>query len=424
MPGVTWRSKDSSTVCIVGGGPAGMILALLLARQGVEVTVLEAAGDFARTFRGDTLHPATLELFARLGLARDVLALPHTRAGCARCLTNGAVELLADFACLPTPYPYLAVMPQARLLDFVHAQLQRLPNARVHFHARVEGLLRDGARVTGVRFRTPSGERTLRCALVVGADGRASKVRALAALPLRRLSPGQDVLWCSLPRCAGDPQGSIDLHLHGGHCLVTIDHGERWQVGYSIAKGSYQDARARGVSPLRDTLARAVPWLAGRARELQDWRQLHLLSVEVARAPRWYTDGLLLIGDAAHPISPIGGMGINMAVQDAVAVANHLTEDLRRGEAPTARLAGVQRARAWQIAALQAQQVIQEREVVTIHGGATLHVPMRALRVLHGLPLLRRIPGYVTAYGLSPVRLKPELWRELPLPHAFPSAAD
>lgn len=391
-----------------------MMLALLLARQGVDVTVLEAAANFDRSFRGDTLHPATLELLGHLGLSARVLALPHTRAAQARFVMPHATQLLADFSCLTSTYPYLAVMKQARVLEVLRDELARFPHARVELGARVEGLFEQGGCVTGVRYRTSQGEHRLRAALVVGADGRFSKVRALAALPLKRLSPGQDVLWFSLPRVSSDPGGSIDLHLGGPHCLVTIDHGERWQVGYSIAKGAYAEVKARGLAPIREGIARTIPWLAERATLLQEWSQLKLLAVEVARTPKWYRPGLLLIGDAAHPISPIGGLGINMAIQDAVAVANRLSAELRRGAVRTQSLAAVQRARAWQIALLQAQQVVEEREVVTVHGGSTLHVPMLALRVLHRLPLLRRLPGYVTAYGVWPVRLRRELRGERP----------
>ncbi|WP_216323252.1 FAD-dependent oxidoreductase [Deinococcus aestuarii] len=394
-------------VCIVGGGPAGMILALLLARQGIAVTVLEAARDFERSFRGDTLHPAIMELLEGLGLAEPLLRLAHTRAHRARFITPARTQVIADFSCLRTPYPYLTVMAQARFLTFLAGELGRYGHARVVMGARVEGLLEEGGRVTGVRYRQGGTLHDLPARLTMGADGRFSKVRSLSGLTLRRLSPGQDVLWFALPRREDDPGGSIDLHLGGPHCIVTTDHGERWQVGYSIRKDSYGQAREHGVGPIRQAVAETIPWLADRVGLLTEWTQLHLLAVEVARVRRWWRPGLLLIGDAAHPISPIGGMGINMAVQDAVAAANVLSGPLRSGWVRPRHLARVQRERAWQIAVLQGQQVIQEREVVGIHTGAQLHVPTTLIRVLHGLPGLRRLPGYVTAYGLKPVRLHP-----------------
>jgi 2-polyprenyl-6-methoxyphenol hydroxylase-like FAD-dependent oxidoreductase len=382
-----------------------MVLALLLARQGIAVTVLEAARDFERSFRGDTLHPAIMELLAQLGLAAPLLRLAHTRAHRARFITARRTQVIADFTRLRTPYPYLTVMAQARFLAFLAEELARYPHARRLRGARVAGLLESGGEVRGVVYRQAGTLHDLPAALTVGTDGRFSKVRALSGLPLRRLSPGQDVLWFALPRRADDPGGSIDLHLRGPHCIVTTDHGGRWQVGVSIRKGSHAQARALGVGPVRQAVAGTIPWLADRLHLLTEWRQLHLLAVEVARVRRWWRPGLLLLGDAAHPVSPIGGMGINMAVQDAVAAANHLCGPLRAGGVRPRHLARVQRTRAWQIAALQAQQVIQEREVVGVHGGSQLHVPTTLLRVLHALPGLRRLPGYVTAYGLRPVRL-------------------
>ncbi len=383
-----------------------MVLALLLARQGVRVTVLEAAHDFDRSFRGDTLHPASLELMAALGLAGRLLELEHTRAGQARFISDGVAQTVADFSRLRTPYPYLAVMKQSRFLDFIGEELTRFPHARMELGARVDGLLEEGGQTLGVRYRQGGEAREVRATLTVGADGRASKVRSLAGLELRRLSPGQDVLWFSLPKRAGDRGGSIDLHMRANQCIVTTDHGERWQVGVSIPKGGYRAAREAGVGVLREAVARTIPWLASRLHLLADWKQLRLLSVEVARAPKWWRPGLLLIGDAAHPISPIGGMGINMAVQDAVAAANKLTGPLQRGRLRPAHLRAVQRSRAWQIAALQAQQVVEERGISALDRGGSLHRPMLALRLLHRLPGLRLLPGYVTAYGLLPVRLR------------------
>ncbi|MFC4453872.1 FAD-dependent oxidoreductase [Deinococcus sonorensis] len=400
-------------VVIAGGGPAGMVLALLLARQGVPVTVLEAARDFNRAFRGDTLHPATLELMAQLGLVDALLALPHTRAGAARFITPTRIQTLANFAHLRSPYPYLAVMSQTRFLEFLHAELQRYPWASVEFGARVQALLGvPGGPVTGVRYQQDGQLHERQATLTVGADGRFSQVRAVSGLTLQVLSPGQDVLWFSLPRRASDPHGSIDLHVSHGHCLVTTDHGERWQVGFSLPKGGYAAAKQAGLDPIKATLTRTLPWLTDRLHLLTEWSQLRLLSVEVSRLRRWYRPGLLMIGDAAHVISPIGGLGINMAIQDAVAVANRLIVPLQRGTVRTRDLAAVQRRRAWQIAVLQAQQVVEEHEVVSVMGEPqAVHVPMLLLRLIHRIPGLYRIPAYVTAYGLKPERLRSSLTR-------------
>ncbi|MGY2895358.1 FAD-dependent oxidoreductase [Deinococcus sp. UYEF24] len=419
-------SRDPSCdVVIVGGGPAGMVLALLFARQGLSVTVLEAAHTFERSFRGDTLHPATLELMAQLGLAEDLLALGHTRAHTARYIGREKTMLLADFALLKGKYPFLAIMSQSQFLNFLYRRLLDYPKARVLFGARVQGLCegsapleapapqrKPGARwdhdaqVIGVLYRQGGAEYRLTAPLTVGADGRHSKVRSLSGLELKVLTPGQDVLWFSLPRHSSDPHGSIDLHVGGGHCLVTTDHGDRWQVGFSLSKGSYADARAAGVDAVRQATAAILPWLGDRLGLLEDWTQLRLLSVEVSRLKRWYRPGLLMIGDAAHVISPIGGLGINMAIQDAVAAANHLTLPLQQGRLRTRDLAAVQRRRGWQIAVLQAQQVVEERQVVNMTGEPeAVHLPMLLLRLVNRVPFLRRIPAYVTAYGLWPERL-------------------
>ena len=419
-------SRDPSCdVIIVGGGPAGMVLALLFARQGLSVTVLEAARTFERSFRGDTLHPATLELMAQLGLAEDLLALGHTRAHTARYIGREKTMLLADFALLRGEYPFLAIMSQSQFLNFLYRQLLNYPQACVLFGARVQSLCEDDAspdgctaqrktgaqrnhraQVTGVRYRQGDAEYRLTAPLTVGADGRHSKVRSLSGLNLKVLTPGQDVLWFSLPRHASDPHGSIDLHVGGGHCLVTTDHGERWQVGFSLRKGSYADARKAGVDAVRQATATILPWLGDRLGLLENWSQLRLLSVEVSRLKRWYRPGLLMIGDTAHVISPIGGLGINMAVQDAVAAANRLTLPLQQGRLLTRDLAAVQRRRGWQIAVLQAQQVVEERQVVNMTGEPeAVHLPMLLLRLVNRVPFLRRIPAYVTAYGLWPERL-------------------
>ncbi|AWN21976.1 monooxygenase [Deinococcus irradiatisoli] len=411
MMAVQFPTSSAPSACIVGGGPAGMVLALLFARRGLGVTVLEAARDFDRAFRGDTLHPATLELMEDLGLVERLLKLDHTRAHCARFISPQRTQVVADFSKLTSKYPYLAVMAQTRFLTFLLEELARFPHARVEFGARVEGLIEEGGAVRGVRYRQGEAVHELRAALTIGADGRHSKVRAASQLPLTRLSPGQDVLWFALPRCASDPGQSIDLYLGGPHCLVTTNHGERWQIGYSIDKGSYARHRALGVAPVQEAVRATIPWLANRVHLLSEWRQLNLLSVEVSRLRRWFRPGLLLIGDAAHPISPIGGLGINMAIQDAVACANCLSGPLLRGRLSVRHLARVQRVRAWQIGVLQAQQVVEEREVVSIHGGAKLHLPIQGLNLIHRLPGLRRLPAYLTAYGLRPVRLSDEYKR-------------
>jgi 2-polyprenyl-6-methoxyphenol hydroxylase-like FAD-dependent oxidoreductase len=395
----------SNNVCIVGGGPAGMILALLLARQGINVTVLEAAKDFDREFRGDTLHPAILELLDSLGLADRLLELPHTKAKTVRFITSRGTTTIADFRRLPTKFPYLAIMPQVRFLSFLANELQDLPNFRLVMGARVEGLLEESGRVTGVRYQDSSGSFELRADLTIGSDGRFSKVRQLGQFELTKLSPGQDVLWFSLPRQADDPKENVDQYIGKGHLLVTIDRDSWWQVGYSIPKGKYQEAKTAGVVPVQAFVKQMLPWLGDRVQAFDDWNNSTLLSVEVARVKQWYKEGLLLIGDAAHVISPIGGVGINMAVQDAIAAANILTAPLRAGRVQISDLAKVQKKREWLISLVQSQQVSEERAVTKVLDADESFEPPLPLVLLSYIPFLRDLPGRFTAYGLIPVRL-------------------
>jgi 2-polyprenyl-6-methoxyphenol hydroxylase-like FAD-dependent oxidoreductase len=405
----------SNTVCIVGGGPAGMILALLLARQGIQVTVLEAAKDFDREFRGDTLHPAILELLDGLGLADRLLALPHTKAKTVRFITARGTTTIADFRRLRTKFPYLAIMPQVRFLGFLAKELEHLPNFRLIMGARVEGLLEQSGRVSGVRYQDSGGSHELRVDLTVGSDGRFSKVRQLGGFELTKLSPGQDVLWFSLPRQANDPKDNVDQYIGKGHLLVTIDRDSWWQVGYSIPKGKYQEAKAAGVAPIQAFVTKMLPWLGDRALAFNDWNDSTLLSVEVARVKRWYKDGLLLIGDAAHVISPIGGVGINLAVQDAIAAANILTAPLKAGTVQTSDLAKVQKKREWLISLVQSQQVSEERAVTKVLDADESFEPPLPLVIISHIPFLRDLPGLFTAYGLIPVRLNRALHASDPI---------
>ncbi len=399
----------SNTVCIAGGGPAGMILALLLARQGLEVTVLESAKDFDREFRGDTLHPAILELLDSLGLADRLLELAHTKAKTVRFITARGTTTVADFSRLRTKFPYLAIMPQVRFLSFLANELKHLPNFRLVMGARVEGLLKEAGSVRGVRYQDSGGSHELRADLTVGCDGRFSKVRQLGGFELHKLSLGQDILWFSLPRKASDPKDNVDQYIGKGHLLVTIDRDSWWQVGYSIPKGKYQEAKAAGVGPIQAFVKKMLPWLGERAADFNDWNDATLLSVEVARVKRWYKDGLLLIGDAAHVISPIGGVGINLAVQDAIAAANILTEPLKSGTLQTSDLAKVQKKREWLISLVQSQQVTEERAVTKVLDANESFEPPLPLVILSQIPLLRDLPGLFTAYGLIPVRLRRDL---------------
>ncbi|MEA5367085.1 FAD-dependent oxidoreductase [Amycolatopsis sp., V23-08] len=389
------------SVAIAGGGPGGLLLGYLLARAGVEVTVLESHADFDRDFRGDSLHPYTLELLDRLGLAGDLLELDHFKARSFRFHTPSGTYSCADYDRLPTPFGYIALMPQVRFLDFLAERACALPTFTLRTSAKVTGLLEDdGGTVTGVRYR--GGELT--ASLVVGADGRFSTVRRLAGLTAKPLGATTDLLWFRLPRSPADP-GDADLDLYFGRdAYVGVLGGVHdWQVGYSIEKGSYATLRDQGVEPIRAFLRERVPWLADRAHLLTDFSQTTLLSVDISRVERWHRPGLLLLGDAAHVISPVGGNGILMAVQDAVAAANHLVPALRRGEEPD--LAAIQGDRIRAIERVQADQVRVERRSAAARARGRSAAPPGFLRTLFAIPALRTRGARSNAYGPFPPTL-------------------
>ncbi|MGW4056655.1 FAD-dependent oxidoreductase [Amycolatopsis sp. NPDC004747] len=391
------------SVAIAGGGPGGLLLGYLLARAGIEVTVLESRADFDRDFRGDSLHPYTLELLDRLGLAGDLLELDHFKARSFRFHTPHGVYRAADYDRLRTPFGYIALMPQVRFLDFLADRAGELPTFTLRTGAKVTGLLEDAdGTVTGVRHR--GGE--LAASVVVGADGRFSTVRRLAGLEARPLGATTDLLWFRLPRSPGDPpDADLDLYF-GRDAYIGVLGGVRdWQVGYSIEKGSYPALRERGVEPIRAFVRERVPWLADRAHLLTDFAQTTLLSVDISRVDRWYRPGLLLLGDAAHVISPVGGNGILMAVQDAVAAANRLVPAFRRGGVTTADLAAVQADRIRAIERVQADQVRVERRAAAARARGRGTAPPKLLKYLFALPAVRTRGARGNAYGPFPPQL-------------------
>jgi 2-polyprenyl-6-methoxyphenol hydroxylase-like FAD-dependent oxidoreductase len=339
------EGPERTGCCIVGGGPGGAVLALLLTRQGVGVTLLEAHGDFNREFRGDTLHPSTLQLVQELSLLEPLLQIPHTRHQVMLLDTSRRRIPYLDFSRLPSAFPFILRMPQPRVLEFVTGRALDYANFRLSLGARVEQLIQENGRVVGVRYRCSDGLRELRANLVVGADGRFSRVRELAEL--RRTPSAQpiDLLWFRLPHSEADPPTDGGLVVRGSHFAFIRNRGDSWQVAYMLPKHQYQRLRSAGMQALRHSVMDLVPWLSDRVGLLQDWTQTSLLSVESSRAVRWHKPGLLLIGDAAHVMSPVGGVGINLAIQDAVAAANLLGPDLRSGPVLDAHLGAVQRRR-------------------------------------------------------------------------------
>jgi len=394
--------------CIAGGGPAGMMLGLLLARAGVHVVVLEKHGDFLRDFRGDTVHPSTLELMHELGLLDAFLQRPHNRAVDLRAVISGREVRIADFSRLPTRCKFIALMPQWEFLDFLRDRAQAYAGFRLMQNAEVVDLLRDGERISGVQVRTAQGPLTVQADLVIGADGRHSTVRKAAGLTVCDQGAPIDVLWMRLPTAPGDPTDT-GARIGAGYFFVMIHRGSYWQCAYVIAKGGIDDIRARGLSAFRDELLQAAPMFGDRVGALKDWNDVKLLSVTVDRLERWWQPGLLCIGDAAHAMSPIGGVGINLAIQDAVAAANILAPALADPSAGASRLtpllAKVQRRRLFPARVTQAVQVaIQNRVLVPTLSrprGTAIAVPW-PLKLLNRCRPLRKLPAYAVGVGVRP----------------------
>jgi 2-polyprenyl-6-methoxyphenol hydroxylase-like FAD-dependent oxidoreductase len=399
---------QQTSCCVVGGGPAGMVLALLLARKNVPVTLLEAHHDFDRDFRGDTIHPSTLEALDQLGLAEKLLQIPHGKLESMQFCSGGRTTTVASFRRLKTRFPYVMILPQVKFLDFLAAEARRYPSFRLELGANVQRLVQEDGVTRGVRFRGPDDAwHEVRAALTVGADGRFSKVRALCGIVPVKAAPPMDVLWFRLPRRAGDQHDQITFYIGGGLFVFLLDRGDQWQVGYALMKGKFAETKAAGLDALRADLSRQVPWVADRADELQDWKQVTVLSVESSRVPTWHQPGLLLIGDAAHVMSPVGGVGINYAIQDAIETANILTAPLRAGQVTDAQLAEVQRRREPPVRAIQRfQGLIQDQVVKTaLDKDRPFRLPWPARLLLH-IPILRDLPAHMIAFGLHRARVQ------------------
>ena len=334
--------------CIAGGGPAGMMLGYLLARAGIAVVVLEKHADFLRDFRGDTLHPSTLEIMHELGILDELLERPHRQLPQFTAQMGNAEIVLADFTRLSTRCRFVALMPQWDFLDFLVKQAQRYPTFQLRMRTEVSGLMEEDGRVTGVTAQGPQGPLEIRTDLIVGADGRHSAVRHASGLQVADFGSPIDVLWMRLSRDASDPH--VILRFNRGRILATADRGDYWQCGFVIAKGASEDLRAKGIESFRDEITKIAPFLNGRLEELRDWNDIRLLTVRIDQLRQWYRPGLLCIGDAAHAMSPIGGVGINLAIQDAYAAANILAGPLRGGGLTTDHLAAV--LNAWSCTAL------------------------------------------------------------------------
>jgi len=408
-PGQNVQHVTETTCCIVGGGPAGAILALLLARKAVPVILLEAHKDFEREFRADTIHPATMELLEKLGIVDSLLQMPHTKMKGMKFITDRGKNsfTIADFSRLRTRYPYLMMLPQARFLELVTQEAERYPNFQLVMGARVEQLIEEDGAIRGVLYRGSDGLCEVRALLTVGADGRFSRTRQQAQMEMMTLSAPLEMLWFNLPRKPADPDAAGALHLEPGRFAFMLDRDTHWQVGFAIAPGSYQQIRAQGIENLRLSIPEIIPWLADRIDTLQDWKQVTLLSVQASRLHQWYRPGLLFIGDAAHTMNPVGGFGINLAVQDAVATANILTQPLKEGKVQVTELAKVQRERELPTKIIQK---IQTKLQGKIHSQALdTDKPVQMppfVRIIRSLPVLRNVQPHLVAFGIRTTRLK------------------
>jgi 2-polyprenyl-6-methoxyphenol hydroxylase-like FAD-dependent oxidoreductase len=405
-------SPLSVRCCITGGGPAGMMLGFLLARAGVEVAVLEKHADFFRDFRGDTIHPSTLELMYELGLLDDFLTRPHDEVTSLAGYINDERYPIADFTHVPTHCKFLALMPQWDFLNFLAEHGKRYPAFHLLMQTEATGLLRDGEHVTGVCASTPQGETEIRADLTVGADGRTSTLRDVAGMNVRDFGAPMDVLWMRLSRRDTDP-GQAFGYVKSGTILVLISRNEYWQCGYIIPKGSFDAIQQRGLEAFRMSIAERASFLSDRVTDLKTWDDVKLLTVKVDRLERWYEDGLLFIGDAAHAMSPVGGVGINLAIQDAVAAANILYSHFAKtqtGTIPIDALHAVQRRRTFPTVMMQSLQVLIQNTIISNvlrddgsaanHSG-NLKAPF-PVRFLSRFPIFQRIPARVVGVGFRP----------------------
>jgi len=387
--------------CIVGGGPAGTVLALLLVRQGVRVTLLEAHEDFDRKFRGDTIHPSVLEIFDQIGLSEALLQLPHSKIYGPTLRAAKTSFNPFDLRRLKTKFPFIMLVPQSKFLHFLSREAGKYEEFDLRFSSKVESLIEESGTICGVRYMGRDGEHEVRAPLVIGADGRFSTVRERARLVPTKTSPAMDILWFELPHLPEDAASDRVLGGFGmGRVLAVFDRFDHWQVGYVFPKGTYSQVRSEGLESLRNSIAVIEPRFTKHVASLTDWHQLSLLSVESSFCPKWYLPGLLLIGDAAHVMSPIGGVGINYAIQDAVAAANLLGEHLKTGNTSLKDLASVQQRRQFPTKLIQwFQTAIQKRVLTAALGSSTPTTIPWFVRLLFAIPIVRDLPAKFLAFG-------------------------
>jgi 2-polyprenyl-6-methoxyphenol hydroxylase-like FAD-dependent oxidoreductase len=396
----------NATCCIVGGGPAGIMLGFLLARAGVDVLVLEKHRDFFRDFRGDTIHPSTLELMHELGLLEEFLREPHQEMREVTAHFGDKTIHIADFTHLPTKCKFIAFMPQWDFLNFIARQARKLPHFKLRMGAEVSELLIQDARVTGVKANTAEGTLEVRCQLVVGADGRSSTVRQCAGLEVNDLGAPIDVLWFRIAKKPDDPPQAFGF-VSAGQFMVLIDRADYWQCAYVIPKGAFDGKRAAGLGAFREEIVRCVPFFAGRIEQIKDWDAVKLLSVKVDHLRQWYREGLLCIGDSAHAMSPVGGVGINLAIQDAVATANLLGAKLRENTLELADLKKVQARRKRPALLTQKVQIFLHKHLLErIFESTGIIATPAPMVLLEKFPRLRRLPARMVGMGFKPEHVR------------------
>jgi 2-polyprenyl-6-methoxyphenol hydroxylase-like FAD-dependent oxidoreductase len=393
--------------CVVGGGPAGITLGYLLARKGVQVAVLEKHRDFFRDFRGDTVHPSTLEVLNELGLLEGFLDLPHEKVESLGVIVGDSLFDVADFRHVPVTCKFVALMPQWDFLNFLSAQAKRFPSFHLLMQHEATDLVRDGDRITGVMAQNEGGAVQIRADLVVGCDGRHSLIRSAAGLEVTEHGVPIDVLWFRISRAPGD-SAQVLGNVNYGKALILINRSDYFQAGLIIAKGSYDEIKARGINALRAEIRQIAPYLGERVNELHDWDQIKILTVQINRLQRWHRPGLLCIGDAAHAMSPAGGVGINLAIQDAVAAANLLIAPLQERSVPVTALVAVQKRREFPTRVTQAIQLFAHRGFARVFENPG---PIRApwqLKAAMKIPGVHRVVGYAVGIGARPEHVREE----------------
>ena len=399
-------SEIQNRCCVVGGGPAGVMLGYLLARAGVAVTVLEKHKDFFRDFRGDTVHPSTMQLMKQLGLLQDFLQQPHQVVETVGGVYGNYSFQLGDLRTLSIDTPYIALMPQWDFLNFLSSKAKAYPEFSLRMEHEATGVIEREGCVRGVVVQTPAGEQQIEADLVVACDGRHSRMRQAAALPLKDLGVPIDVLWFRLSKTQNDPLKAVMANINYGKMLILLDRQDYFQAGLIIRKGSFAELQQQGIEQFRHSLQQVAPQLGERVQEIRGWDDVKLLTVQVNRLLQWWRPGLLCIGDAAHAMSPVFGVGINLAIQDAVATANLLAGPLRAGQSTDALLARVQRRRTFPVRIIQGMQVTVHLGLKTIFRHSGPMRPPRILRLAVRLPGLKRLLARVIGLGIRGERVR------------------